>query len=295
MTSISTARYRNVRRALVAVLGASALSAASIGAVTLSHAQAATGTDIGISQVVDGSTTTGETTVNVTVANHGSETAQGLVFEGFVTSTSKSFGVQVTGITGTCDLLPAPAPYRGSYTCLLGSIAADHTDNITIDLDGDNGVAFTSLLELGDFSPSDPNIKNNTSSLKTYYGPVSNLAVSQKVSARAKGAATIVSTTKNYGPSVATNLQFVVVVKGSGFKSIHSTGNCQFIPTPRGAERAAACTLPSLAPGKSWTMTFTYKGVAGDRLTQVSTATAQSPSDPAKANNVRTTKTKYGT
>jgi hypothetical protein len=200
-----------------------------------------------------------------------------------------------------CEQSPAPSGYAFMFNCQTPSIASGSSWTFTLTYTGTQGVAFTNQLFVGEAGPGDPNLANNTSTLNSWFGPAADLALTQ-VSGRAPatGQAQIINRIKNNGPSPANSLQFVAEIASPGFSSVGATSNlsgssCQFIPPASGYNVAVACTIASLAPGATWTETFTYHGAAGGALKQSGKVTANSPSDPAPSNNAASTTTNYGT
>lgn len=288
------------RRKATAVLGSAALVALGLSASTQSTASAAGTADLSVTQAVSDGSASGHTTLKAFVHNAGPADASIVNLNTLITTSSGGFGVLLTNSpSGThCELTTAPPSYKGLYSCQIPTVASGKTATLTFDYSGTQGTAFTNDIYLGARTPSDPKQSNNTSHLNSYYGPASNLVVTQKATSGAHGKATIVTTTKNFGPSTAHAIQVIMEIKSPGFSSVGYSGNisasCQFIPAATGYDRAASCTTDTLAPGKSLILTGKFQGTAGSHLSQKATASANTPADPATSNNTRTSATHYG-
>jgi hypothetical protein len=185
------------------------------------------------------------------------------------------------------------------FNCQTSSLAAGSNWTLTETYSGTAGVAFTSFGSVGENNPGDPSLSNNSSTLKTYFGPAADLKLTQAVTpGTSSGTVTITDTAKNLGPWTANTLQLVIEMNSPGFSNVGASSNlpasCQFIPPASGFNVAASCTTTnSLAPLKNWKITLTYSGTPGGSLEQVGNVTANNPPDPHTANDSATTNTNY--
>jgi hypothetical protein len=277
-----------------ALAGAACVSAMFVGTSTASAGSTA---DISVSQHVSGGSASGSTVDTVTVHNAGSATANSIEAVYLLKSAATSYLVH-SSTTTPCQIEPAPTGYLGLLTCPLGSLASGHSVVDTLTYTGKSGVAFSVTASIGAGSPVDPNFKNNTSTISTYFGPRADLRLSGTLTAGATaGTASAVTTVLNAGPNNASALQQIIEIKSTGYRSVHATStpsaSCQFIPAASGYTRAVSCVTNSLATGAKWTLKLSYTGTSGGALTTKSTVTANSPVDPVTSNNTQTRATHY--
>jgi Domain of unknown function DUF11 len=282
------------KRALVTALAVATLVLAGSGGAVLVAGSASAGStaDLAMSQSISGSSTSGHTVDTVTIHNKGSASASNVNLVTLLKSTSSHWSG--FGSAGVCEAFKAPSGYLGMVSCQVGTMKSGATVKEVLTWSGTAGTAFSVFATVSDFGPADPVASNNTSTISSYFGPRANLVLTNSAKTGTKaGTATVTSTVVNHGPNNASALQMVIEIKGAGYKSVHTSGTCQFIPAASGFAQAASCTLPSLKTGAKWTMTFSYTGTAGASLSVATTATAQSPSDPVTSNNSGTVSTKY--
>jgi hypothetical protein len=191
--------------------------------------------------------------------------------------------------------MPAPAGYSDATACQFsGSITAGHSASFKGDFSGPVGAKFTTLATVGEFQ-GDANVKDNSSTVTSWFGPRANLGVGGTAKPGTKtGHLTAVTTVVNRGPNTAENLQEVVEVKKlNGALGSGSSGSCQTVPPASGYDFAFSCVKNSLAQGGAWKITFDYTGHSGDTATMVTTVTSQTK-DPFTNNNkmTRTAKVK---
>jgi hypothetical protein len=158
-------------------------------------------------------------------------------------------------------------------------------------------VAFTSTITVG-ASTVDPTSSNNISTASSWYGPRSDLKLTQSASVGATaGKATFVHTITNRGPNTANALQLIIEVKvtgsfGAGYTAT-PLSSCQTIPPASGFNHAFACTTNSLAPSAKWVLTGAYTGPAGGAVSVKTTVSANNPADPDTSNNSGTAATTF--
>jgi hypothetical protein len=282
------------RRSLITVMSASALVIAG-GAATLlatsTTATAASSADLSLVQTISGSSTSGETVDTIRVHNAGSATANHINISVFTKSTSNF--ILTASHSGTCETGPPPPGYLGMTNCQLGSLAKGGTVSEVLTFTGQVGVAFSNFAGVGDASPSDPNLKNNSSTVNSWFGPRADLALSGTAKTGTKhGTAKAVTTILNRGPNNASALQAIVEIKSAGFQGVTVSGtplsSCQIIPPSSGNDSAVSCVTDSLATHKKWILTFHYSGANGATLRMKTTTSANNPADPATANNTMT-------
>jgi Domain of unknown function DUF11 len=288
------ARRRLTGLVTAAVLvGAACTSAMFIGSSTASAASTA---DISVSQHISGGAASGSTIDAVTVHNAGAATANSIEAVYLVKSASKGYSVH-SSTTTPCQIEPAPTGYLGMLTCPLGSLAKGHSVVDTLTWTGNAGVAFSVTASIGAGSPADPNFKNNTSTISSYFGPRADLRLSGTLTAGATaGTASAVTTVLDAGPNNAAALQEIIEIKATGLTAVHAApstpaASCQFIPAASGYNKAVSCVTNSLATGAKWVLKLTYTGAKGIALTTKSTVSANSPVDPVTGNNSQTLST----
>jgi hypothetical protein len=298
MISIFSDTDRPVRRRVAGLVTAAALVGAACASLTFigtSTAAAAGTADIAVSQHISGGAASGQTVDAVTVHNHGAATANSIEAVYLLKSAVTSYTVH-SSTTTPCQIEPAPVGYLGMITCPLGSLASGHSVVDTLTWTGKAGVAFSVTASIGAGSPADPNFKNNTSTVSSYFGPRADLRLSGTLAVgKTAGTASAVTTVLDAGPNNAAALQEIIEIKATGLSSIHATGSpsssCQFIPAASGYNKAVSCVTNSLATGAKWTLKLTYTGAKGAALTTKSTVSANSPADPVSANNSQTLST----
>jgi hypothetical protein len=282
------------KRVLVTAVAVATLVLAGSGGAALVAGSASAGStaDLAVSQSISGSSTSGSVVDTVTIHNKGSASASNVNLVALLKSTSHHWSA--FGSVGVCEAFTAPSGYLGMVSCQLSTIKSGATVKEALTWSGTAGTAFSVFATVGDFAPADPVSSNNTSTISSYFGPRANLVLSNSAKTGATtGTATVTSIVTNHGPNNAADLQMVIEIKGSGYRSVHTHGTCQFIPPATGYVQAASCTLSSLKTGAKWTMIFNYTGVAGDALSVSTTTTAQSPSDPVTSNNSGKVSTRY--
>ncbi len=292
--------FRGMFTARRQVAAAMVLAAGAVGGVTLSAGggvAGASGTaNLSVTQAVSNGTGSGNTIVTDSIHNSGPSTATNVV----ETALLKVNGGSVSYLTGNaqCEQLPAPSGWTFMFDCQLASLASGHTWSPKFSLTSTNGAPFTRFVSVGEGGPGDPSLANNASTMNSYFGSRADLALSQAATAGASaGKVTVTDSVVNHGPWTASNLQNVIEINSPAFSGVLAASNisaaCQFIPPASGYNAAVSCTTASLAPGKTWTLTFSYSGGAGASLVQKGSVTALSPADPATANNTATTTTSY--
>ena len=184
------------------------------------------------------------------------------------------------------------------FNCQTPSLAAGSNWTLTETYSGTTGTAFTSFESVGENNPGDPSLSNNSSTLKTYFGPAADLKLTQAVTpGTSSGTVTITDTAKNLGPGKANALTLTIEINSPGFSNVGASSNlpssCQFIPPASGFNVAASCTTNSLGLLKNWKITLSYTGTPGGSLEQIGNVTASNPPDPNTANSSATTNTNY--
>jgi hypothetical protein len=147
-------------------------------------------------------------------------------------------------------------------------------------------------------STEDSNISNNISTASSWFGPRSDLRLTQTAkSGPSSGKAKVVSTIVNHGPNNANALQLTMEINSPGYRGVLASSNvsasCQFIPPASGYNRAVACTTNGLATRAKWVVTFSFSGTAGDTLQVTNQVSANNPTDPVTTNNSASSSTKY--
>jgi Domain of unknown function DUF11 len=124
-----------------------------------------------------------------------------------------------------------------------------------------------------------------------------NLSVAQSVSnGAAKNQTIITEHVHNAGPSTATNVETVALVKTNshGLTYFVSSGSCAVEPAPPSWTDSFTCVEPSIRSGSTWEPKITITGTQGATLTQFLSVGAHSPADPSLANNSSTLNTYVG-
>jgi hypothetical protein len=284
------------------VVAAAALMAGTLLAGLLdassAGASAAGSANLSLQQTPSNGASSGSTVDKVVVHNAGPDTANALDVT-ILVKTKSSLGLGLTSnLSTSCQQQPAPTGWTFLFNCQTSSLSAGSNWTLTETYSGTAGVAFTSFQSVGENNPGDPSLKNNSSTLKTYFGPAADLKLAQAVTpGTSSGAVTITDTAKNLGPWTANSLALVIEVNSPGFSNVEASSNlptsCQFIPPASGFNVAASCTTSSLAPLKNWKVTLSYNGTPGGALEQVGNVTANNPPDPNSANSSATTNTNY--
>jgi len=176
----------------------------------------------------------------------------------------------------------AMAPCTGGFPCALGTVAAgdsvsfDVTFDIAADVTGEvtNTAAATT-------STTDPDTGNNSAAAITSVSAEADLSILKvgDVTAPVGGQTTYTIEVSNAGPSVATG---VVITDNlpTGQTLVSSTGCAE---DPAGAP---TCTVGTLAPGASATVTLTVSLDGSGGAEQTNTASvASAATDPSAANN----------
>jgi hypothetical protein len=296
MMSILSDTDRPVRRRVTGLITAAALLGASAMFNGASNATGASTADIAVSQHITGGAASGQTVDTVTVHNHGAATARSIEAVYLMKSASRSYSVH-SSTTALCQIEPAPRGYLSMVTCPLGSLASGHSVVDTLTWTGSAGTAFSVIASVGAGTPADPNFKNNTSTVSTYFGPRADLRLSGTLRAgTTAGTGLAVTTVRNAGPNNASALQQIIEIKATGLTGVHATAStpsasCQFIPAASGYNKAVSCVTNSLGTGAKWVLKLTYTGTHGAALTTKSTVTANSPADPVNSNNSQTLST----
>jgi hypothetical protein len=278
-------------RSLIAVISSSALVIAGGAAILLATsapAAAASSADVSLVQTISGGSTSGATVDTIRVHNAGSATANNTNISVLTKSTSNF--ILTSSHSGVCETAQPPSGYLGFVNCQLGSLAKGKTATEVLNFTGQVGVAFSNFATVGDSSPTDPSLKNNSSTVTSYFGPRADLALSGTAKPGTKsGTATAVTTILNRGPNNAAALQAIVEIKSTGYKSVKVTAtplsSCQIIPAASGDNAAVSCVTDSLAAHKRWVLTFSYSGTTRTTLAMKTTTSATSPADPVKRNN----------
>jgi hypothetical protein len=270
-----------------------AAAAGTAGAVlSTGTAAAATQPDLAISQRVSGSSQHGHTLDTITIRNGGTASATHVNVEMLTTTSGPFTDVAISGQVA-CEVMPAPPPYDFATACQVSSsIDPGAAAAIKFDFGGTAGAKFTNLAQVGEFQ-ADGNIKNNTSTLSSWFGPGADLALSGTAkTGTVRGHATTVTTAVDHGPNDASSLQETIEAKSVSSATAHgTTGSCQVIAPATGYSFAAACVTNSLATGAKWTLTIDYHGTSGKTMTVVTKITSLTK-DPNTANNTITKKAK---
>jgi hypothetical protein len=100
----------------------------------------------------------------------------------------------------------------------------------------------------------------------------------------------------NLGPSTATNIVAVALVKtnSSHTSYVTSSGTCQQEPAPSGWNFMFTCQKDSLGAGFAWLPKFTITGTTGSTLTRFLSVGESEPGDPVSSNNSTTLHTLIG-
>jgi hypothetical protein len=282
---------RTGKNRFAAAVAAVALAGTAVAAVALADAgsaAAATHPDLKITQVISGSTKSGHTFDTLIIKNNGSAGASH-VNVNLYTNTNGPFGDFFSGKSWTCEVMPAPPPYNYGTSCqVAGSIGAGKTASIKGDFSGTVGAAFTNVATVGEFQ-GDANLKDNSNTVSSWFGPRADLAVGGTAKTGTKsGHATTVTRVFNRGPNNANNLQETIEFKN--VTGAHATGNggsCQVIDPAAGYDFAASCVRNSLATRHRWTLTLDLEGTSGARVTAV-TKVSSLTTDPKTTNNKMT-------
>ena len=288
------------RRSLAAATSVAALvlgSTAAVLALTGGTASASPSTvDLSLTQRISGSSTSGQTVDTVTIHNAGPSTANHVNVTMLQKSTTNF--ILTSANRGTCETEPPPTGYVGLTTCQLGAMASGATVVETMKFTGQVGVAFSNFATVGDSSPGDTKLSNNSNTKSTWFGPRADLLVGGTAQTGThSGKASAVTTVVNRGPNNANALQLIVEIKSTGYQSVHVTAtplsSCQTIPPSSGNDGAVSCVLDSLGTGHKWVLTFKYTGAPGARITMTTTVSANSPADPVSTNNHMVRQTRF--
>jgi hypothetical protein len=289
-----------LRRFLAAATSVAALVLGSTAALLVvtggSAAASPAAVDLSVTQRISGSSTTGQTVDTLTIHNAGPSTANHVNLTMLLKSTS-NFILTSTN-HGTCETEPPPSGYLGLTTCQVGSMARGATVVETVKFTGQVGVAFSNFATVGEASPGDRKLSNNSNTKSSWFGPRADLAVGgTSKPGKNSGRATAVTTVVNHGPNAAKALQLIVEIKSAGLQgdtvSATPLSSCQTIPPSSGNDGAVSCVTDSLGTGKKWVLTFKYSGAAGARLTMTTNVSANTPADPVSTNNHMTRKTRF--
>jgi hypothetical protein len=288
MTNITASRLRR-GIALVSMTGVLAVTGLATVVATTGTANAAGQPDLSITQTISGGTEAGQTFDRFTVVNHCTATASHINVELLITTKSHGFLISYAG-PGTCEIMPAPAPYNFASACqFTDSLGAGDSVTSSAVMTGTAGKAFTALAEVGLFQP-DSNVANNHSTVSSYFGIRADLAVrgTAKVGTKS-GHATAVTTVVNRGPNTSSALQQTVEIKKAKSVSVSGTphSTCQIIPAASGYNLAASCVTSKLTNRQKWVLTFDYHGTSRKRIVIVTKVTALTK-DPVTTNNTMT-------
>jgi len=289
------------RRRFKVIAAAALVAGALLGGVldpSSAGASATGGADLSLRQTPSDGASAGSTLDKTVVHNAGPDAANTLDVTILVkTTSSMSIGV-TSNLSTLCQQQPPPAGWTFMFNCQTPSLAAGSNWTLTETYSGTTGVAFTSFESVGENNPGDPSFSNNSSTLKTYFGPAADLKLAQAATpGTSSGTVTITDTAKNLGPGKANSLKLVIEINSPGFSNVGASSNlpssCQFIPPASGFNVAASCTTSSLGLLKNWKIILSFTGTPGGSLEQVGTITAGSPADPNTANDSATTNTNY--
>jgi hypothetical protein len=100
----------------------------------------------------------------------------------------------------------------------------------------------------------------------------------------------------NLGPSTATNIVAVALLKTNSPSTSYTTSNaaCEQEPAPSGWSFMFTCQKDSLAAGFAWIPKFTITGTTGSTLTRFLSVGENGPGDPVSSNNSTTLQTFIG-
>jgi hypothetical protein len=286
-------RRRKPAGCIAAAILASLLG--SNGPLAAARAAPAPAADLSVVQHVSDGMGAGETTVTDHIHNAGPATATAIVTVALIRTTSARLSYIESG--PTCQQEAAPSGWSYLFTCHRASLDSGSTWSPTLTMSGTIGATLTRFLSVGDSSPADPDLSNNSSTLNTYIGNVADVELSQTHTAGASpGKVTVTDTVKNRGPWTANGLQLVGEIKSAALRTVHASGTgttCQIIPAAKGYTKAISCTTDSLTPRHKWLVTLSYTGTAGKALVQKGSVSANNPTDPRAANNTSKTSTHY--
>jgi len=245
-----------------------------------------------------GSSTSGKTIDTITIHNAGPDAASNITYSKFLATTSSV--ATMTSNDGSYVSTPPPSSaWKLFDACEIDSLAAGGNIVITVTWSGTAGVAFTSTVTVGSLV-ADPTSSNNISKASSWFGPRSDLRLTQTASVgSSSGKATFVHTITNAGPNIANALQVIVEIKASGPVTASYTAtplsSCLTIPPASGFASAISCVTNTLATNGHWVLTGKYTGTAGASVSVKTTVSANNPPDPVSANNSGTASTTFHT
>ncbi len=175
----------------------------------------------------------------------------------------------------------------GTVTCALGTLAARSSVDVTVVVAVPLALADRTLTNTASVQADngDPDPANNTSSVVTQVGPVTDLSVAKSGPARSAPGQLVTWTlvVRNAGPSAASGVRLTdALPEGLTYVSAQpAQGTCS------GGGRAVACELGSLASGGATQVLVTSRvadGLPPQRVTNTASVTGAEP-DPDPANN----------
>ncbi len=220
------------------------------------------------------------------------------------TLTTANVGPSVATDVTVVDSLPSGVSYasatpsQGScstqdrtVTCLLGAVASGAGATVAVVVSVPPDSSLTEIVNVADVSTStsDPNLANNHASVGSAVARAADLSVTKSAAPENPVPGTAVTWTvvaRNGGPSTAHNVVVTDVVPSSfGDVSAKATGGTCTVDSG-----AVSCTIASVDPGASFTVTVTGTldpAYAGGTLTNRADVQSDTP-DPDPANNEAT-------
>jgi len=287
------------KRALASVGALAAVCTGFVAVEGLQTAEAAGTPDLVLTQTPANGSASGHTKVVVTVKNVGTAAAVNTVITTQVyVSGGLSFVPQNATLQTACPPQAAPPGVAAQFTCIVkANIEAGATYTLNADYSGTVGKAFKVVSSVGN-TAGELDYANNLSTLQTHIGPRADLKLAQAtVLTTLPGTRKFRTTVTNAGPWTATSLQLILEVKSPSMTSLSAgslsqSTTCQQIPPATGYTFGFSCTTSSLAPTKSWLITFTGQGTAGGSLV-VDSSVSSFVVDPNLANNKASTTTTF--
>jgi uncharacterized repeat protein (TIGR01451 family) len=249
--------------------------------------------DIAVTKTGDASVNAGDNiTYTITVLNNGPDTANASVFDTIPADTTFVSLMQNSGPAASCAT-PAPGAI-GDVICTMTLGAAQSAVFTLVVEAGDTN--FVTNTATGSATQADTNPMNDEATANTTVVASANLAVTKSgpTTITAGNNITYTITLTNLGVSTADAVSlndtlpagttFVSQTQGSGPALDCTT-------PPVGGTGAVTCTIPTLAPGDTATLTFVFNvsaaAAAGGTVSNTATATTTT-NDPNSGNNTST-------